>query len=506
VEYAAQGGLRSATLAFSIRALINLVLALIRIGKVPRAARPAVIRHALFGEDTWRFGAMVGSFTALYKFLLNALPILIPAINPRDKRPKYNSVEVSIPAGEGEAEEKARLRLTASAKLALITKRTRRWHAAMAGTIAGGLAIMCEKRGRRGVISQQMFVRGLQGSWNAFADAKNINIPYGDVMVFALACGQIVYAFLLQPDTLPRSYSSWMSGVCKVPMNGVSLNRTLVREHTIDFHDLDKLLARPDITPSNATYLTKLKDLFRALPTEFPTGVSPYTAMAARALPDAGDPDSWYFPFYGPCQGVHPTLSHCSSVPLVRFFEVFRMMLPIYGALHLVPAVLFKWGGFLRNPGRVVVRAGLGTARSSAFLGVFIVVYQSLFCYKNKFHRVLTLLRNSPTSIVRFVPQRAIDALISKASFWFPGFFAGLALLVEARRRRGELAMYALPKGLESAWVMARGKGWVFRTGKWGDVILTSVGMGMVMSAYQNDPQHLSGFVRRILYQFIGPN
>ena len=41
--------------------------------------------------------------------------------------------------------------------------------------------------------------------------------------------------------------------------------------------------------------------------------------------------------------------------------------------------------------------------------------------------------------------------------------------------------MYVLPKALESAWVMARGKGWVFRTGKWGETILTALGMAMVM-------------------------
>lgn len=107
--------------------------------------------------------------------------------------------------------------------------------------------------------------------------------------------------------------------------------------------------------------------------------------------------------------------------------------------------------------------------------------FTALFCYKNKLHRVLTLLRNSPTSIFRHFPQEYIDVLISKSSFWFPGFAAGLSLLVEAKRRRGDLAMYVLPKGLESVWTMARGKGLVFRTGKWGDVILTSIGMGMVM-------------------------
>lgn len=41
--------------------------------------------------------------------------------------------------------------------------------------------------------------------------------------------------------------------------------------------------------------------------------------------------------------------------------------------------------------------------------------------------------------------------------------------------------MYVLPKGLESIWVTARGKGLVFRTGKWGDVMLAALGMAMVM-------------------------
>jgi len=85
------------------------------------------------------------------------------------------------------------------------------------------------------------------------------------------------------------------------------------------------------------------------------------------------------------------------------------------------------------------------------------------------------------TSPLTHLPQWIVDLLISKASFWLPGFAAGLSLFVEEKRRRGELAMYVLPKGLESAWVMARGKGWVFRTGKWGETLLTALAMGMVM-------------------------
>ena len=81
----------------------------------------------------------------------------------------------------------------------------------------------------------------------------------------------------------------------------------------------------------------------------------------------------------------------------------------------------------------------------------------------------------------KHIPQWLIDWLLSKPAFWLTGMISGLSLLVEAKRRRGELAMYVLPKGLESAWVMARGKGWVFGMGQFGDALLTAIGMGMVM-------------------------
>ncbi|KAG5651486.1 hypothetical protein H0H81_008486 [Sphagnurus paluster] len=450
------------------------------------------------------------TFTSVYKFLLNALPILIPALNP-PRVPQISitgedpsespflsdDVEEAGPTAErptstlrvplARRNRSARLSLSAHAQLALIRKKTRRWHAALAGAIAGGLAIMWEKRSRRGVIAQQMFVRGLQGSYNAYTTKRNIKVPHGDVLVFSLACGQILYAFLLRPDTLPRSYSSWIGQAAKVPAECVRMNYGLVREGTFDVADLDRITARADITSSNFTELLGLR---------------------SRLLSPA-DPSALSLPPYAPCAAVHPALTSCSSVPLDRFFDVFKWMLPIYGALHFVPAVLFKRTAFVQDPGKVLVRAGLGSMRSSAFLGVFVVIYQSMYCYKHKLHKYLTLLRLTKTTSanpLRLLPQWLTDVLVSKASFWFPGFMAGLSLFVEAKRRRGELAMYVLPKGLESAWIMARGKGLVFRTGNLGETWLTALGMAMIMSAYQNDPQHLSGLVRRILYQFIGPN
>ena len=105
------------------------------------------------------------------------------------------------------------------------------------------------------------------------------------------------------------------------------------------------------------------------------------------------------------------------------------------------------------------------------------------------------------------LPQSLVDFLfISKAAYWLPGVATGLSMFAEEKKRRAELAMYVLPKALESLWNIMTGKVGGFRAGKPGEALLTALGMAMVMSTYQNDPHHLSGLVRRILYQFIGPN
>lgn len=83
-------------------------------------------------------------------------------------------------------------------------------------------------------------------------------------------------------------------------------------------------------------------------------------------------------------------------------------------------------------------------------------------------------------SRLKQVPPRLRYALISRASFWLGGLLSGLSLFVEDKRRRGELAMYVLPRGLESAWGVMRRRGWVPIV-PGGENLLCAVGMSMVM-------------------------
>lgn len=89
-----------------------------------------------------------------------------------------------------------------------------------------------------------------------------------------------------------------------------------------------------------------------------------------------------------------------------------------------------------------------------------------MFCGK---HNLYKYLLGNP-----LVPQFFLDLLVSKGSFWVMGAITGLSILVEEKKRRAELAMYVLPKGMESAWITARGKGLVMSTGQYGEGMVCS--------------------------------
>ncbi len=110
---------------------------------------------------------------------------LIRSATKRWSRLEKKSLELAI-TSDTRRRHTARLSLSVNAQKAWVRKKTRRWHAAFAGAVAGGIAVLFETSGRRVTIGQQMFVRGLQGTFNAYTTAKNIKIPHGDVILFAL--------------------------------------------------------------------------------------------------------------------------------------------------------------------------------------------------------------------------------------------------------------------------------------------------------------------------------
>lgn len=223
----------------------------------------------------------------------------------------------------------------------------------------------------------------------------------------------------------------------QAPKEILTTHCSMIRRGTYDPADIARILTRPDLHPDNATYIAEWQ----------------------KTLPP-----------YAPCAIAHPRHARCLSVPPDRLLAVARWTLPIYGALHFVPLLFFKRAAFARAPIHMALRAAWGTARSTAFIAVMVAVYQGWFCGMQNAHRALSALGKE------VVPAWMLESVLSRPAHWLGGATMGLSLLVEAKHRRGELAMYAMPKALESAYMALRGRGLVLHTGKYGNPLVRSLG------------------------------
>ncbi|GAA5834813.1 hypothetical protein JCM5353_000676 [Sporobolomyces roseus] len=425
--HALRGGLRSVFLGSTVRALVNLVVVLLRLTK-KRGLPPKLILNALFGPDTVRFGAMLGLFSFLYKWTLHTLRL-------------YNFG----PSGAGEEEH---------------------WHAVLAGFVSG-FSVLAEKKSRRITLGQQLLVRGLQGRYNVLKSRGKIPIKNVSVWVFGLSCANIMFSWLMAPEALPSGYRRWITNASKVSEPCLPVNLSASRTGVFD--------------PSIAR-----KTL------EWGRGATGQNAALIEAYAQNGE-NGEFGPPFAPCFVVHPWMDSCRSTAIDRWQVVFRWIAPVYAGLHLIPPIILRNKVFLRDPQSVITKAFLGTLRSSSFLATFVVIFQSLVC----------LQRNLYNNYLGKWPDWVMKIVLHKSYYWFSGFATCLSLFIEEKKRRRELAMYVLPRGLESVWSILRSKSYVpFVPG--GEVLLTSAGLSMVMSTYQSNPQALSGLVRSVLYQFVG--
>ncbi|GAA5854706.1 hypothetical protein JCM3766R1_000625, partial [Sporobolomyces carnicolor] len=192
--HALRGGLRSLVLGSTLRALVNLVIVLLRLTRKRRLSSKIVL-NALFGPDVVRFGSMLGLFTFLYKWTLHTLRL-------------YNFGRL----GAGHSEP---------------------WHAAIAGAVSA-LSVLCEKRSRRTTLGQQLFVRGLQARYNILKSRGKVPITNVSVWVFGFSCANIMYSWLMAPEALPSGYRNWITNASKVSKPCLPVNLTASRTGTFD--------------------------------------------------------------------------------------------------------------------------------------------------------------------------------------------------------------------------------------------------------------------------------
>ncbi|KAF0715396.1 Aste57867_3399 [Aphanomyces stellatus] len=312
--------------------------------------------------------------------------------------------------------------------------------------VAAGSGVVFLDHSRRRSLALYTFVRALQSLYN-IAKARNMwhfwgsHWPHGDALLFAITSAQVMYCFILRPDILPKEYFAFIHRAGPVATKVLNFTQRSLRGGAIE-------------------------------PTE-----------VMRFLEDKGSPVVYRLatahPANLPCSLIHHGSESCTVGFAQTFWKAARATFPLYLSLNIVPRIVLRFHRFIKTPLISLLKGTWGGVRSTAFLGGFVAMYQATVCL-----------------------QKSLFRSDSKISYFVAGLVASTAVLLEAKSRRSELALYVLPRALDLLYITLRDKR-VLSDLPYGEVILFACSMGAIMFCYEHEKQHLSPFVERLLHRFL---
>ncbi|KAL2040998.1 hypothetical protein N7G274_006456 [Stereocaulon virgatum] len=265
-------------------------------------------------------------------------------------------------------------------------------------------------------------------------------------VVFALSSGTIMWAWIYLPNQLPQAYNKWIASAAQVDSRLIELLRE-----------------------ARAGRLLYGKD----------TGHAPIlqTMCSEYDWPlEWGDP-AIMIPF--PCEVVHMgTGPSCHWHPVVRFARAFKFAL----ATHLPLQLLFK----ARKPSPKAFRRACEEAiRSSAFLGAFVGLFYYGVC--------LARTRLGPKLFSRdtISPQMWDSGLCIGAGC----ALCGWSILIEAERRREELALFVVPRALATCLPREYDAKHL-----WREKAAFSLSIAVLFALANEDPRKVRGVLGRVLH------
>jgi len=444
-QYAGQSFWRSFVLAYMVRAGIAVFsrgVGLVRSGSPMDAVRLEKLlgeKHVRYREEAVRYGLFLGAFSGGYHLVRCQLCTT---------RFGYTPQKAALAAG------------TAAGLSAVFLKRPKR--RAFAGYLAArlaqsALASWTNKREAGKLLARVDSPCNVAGEiapsaeTETFKDSQrniqssvvtNLLKNHGDVLLFALSSAQVMYAYVMRPETLDPGFWNF-----------------IVRAGPIDKETLGAVRAHCNGSPVDLQNLAQ------------------YASRTA-------DPKAWRRGENLPC--VPCAIMHrdtgcvsCASHAAYASASTFRKCFPFYLSIHLVPFVVLNARKAIRNPIKTVAASVAATARSTTFISCFVGSYMASICGMrwvrgNKEHR---------------------------AAYYLAGAVAGSMLLIEKKSRRGELALYLLPRAVDS-FVATLAVKRLVPTVPHADLILFAVCAGGLMHYFENEPATLAGFLRSGISRF----
>ncbi|XP_078442401.1 mitochondrial import inner membrane translocase subunit Tim17/Tim22/Tim23 family protein [Wolffia australiana] len=315
----------------------------------------------------------------------------------------------------------------------------------LAGSVAGLSILALDDSSRRRTLALYLAARLAQCAYNSAKSKNRFHLwgshwSHGDSLLFALSCAQIMYAFVMRPESLPKSYQDFILKTGPVAEPVYKAVRDSCRGYTVDVAALSAYLSG------------KQGSMSRNL-VEHPAII--------------------------PCSIIHPDRKSCLAHNTFAASATFRKTFPLYFSLTFVPLVVLRLNKFMENPLTVSWSAIIGAVRSTSFLSGFVGIFQALICL-----------------------HRKVASRDHKLVYWFAGGMAALSILMEKKPRRGELALYVLPRAADSLWYILVNRH-LLPDLKNAEVALFSMCMGGIMYYLEHEPETMAPILRGVIRRFL---
>ncbi|THG14196.1 hypothetical protein TEA_021135 [Camellia sinensis var. sinensis] len=249
---------------------------------------------------------------------------------------------------------------------------------------------------------------------------------------------QVMYSFVMRPESLPKSYQDFIQKTGPVARPVYKAVRDCCRGGPVDVTSL-------------SAYLSSRKNSNFAKLEEFPSII--------------------------PCSIIHPHTNSCLVHNANAASATFRKTFPLYFSLTFVPFVVLH------------------------LQKVRLIEMDSIRQEKVQRFEEFVDHRLKP-DLVRAIAERKVASKDHKLVYWVAGGLAALSVLLEKKGRRGELALYVLPRAGDSLWYILVNRH-LLPNIKNAEVALFCACMGGIMYYLEHEPDTMAPFLRSLIRRFL---
>ncbi|KAJ6386703.1 hypothetical protein OIU78_016604 [Salix suchowensis] len=319
------------------------------------------------------------------------------------------------------------------------------FNAIFAGSVAGLSVLALDDSNRRRTLALYLLARVAQCAYNS-AKSKNkfhfwgSHWRHGDSLLFSISCAQVMYAFIMHPESLPQAYQDFIQKTGPVAAPVYKSIRECCRCSPVDLASLSAFLSRRGKLDS-----VKLEE----------------------------------FPSIIPCSVIHPDTHSCLTQNANAASATFRKTFPLYFSLTFVPYVVLNLQKFMDAPARTCWFALRDAACSTTFLSAFVGIFQGVICL-----------------------HRKVATRDHKLVYWIAGGISALSVLLEKKSRRAELALYVLPRAGDSLWYILVNRH-LLPNIRNAEVALFCACMGGFMYYLEHEPDTMAPLLRDLIRRFL---